>query len=348
MILSRNWMKDLPHEGGRANWIGAAIGAGAAILGNMMSSSSNKSSTDRQIAANAENMEKYNTHALLDKYSGGDYSKYLGTYAFGSPTQQGEWARDMQSSMYPELTAYELAGSSSSGVAGAVGDNASSKAMQGAQLESQQRIAQSQQETALKTAQIQGQTQLAVAGVNAASSNYIADRQMTQQQPKVDAEVSNIWSKTDLNQSQKQLQVAQIIETEARTANINMDTKVKDKVVAFTEANTRFTNERTHNERYASSQAGKTVKDAANVVTDAASSASTALKGLVSDLVGSGNTQDAAEAFVSKVTGWFKQGSDWIKGQFNSAMQPPPPGPDPRAGVGASSHPVSATAAGRY
>lgn len=262
---------------------GAAIGLGGSYL------------LGQQQHDNAQDA-MWSEHEMLNQLSGGRYGDYLSNYAYGSPQEQGQWAREMQSAMYPELTAYELAGSPSGAVSGALGANASSTADQTAGRAMQAKMNADNNKTQLQAAQMQQQTQLLTAGINAKTSLEMkemdvgqSDKQLAQQQPVVDS---------------------QVLLNEASTSNIKMDTKVKDGIIELNKAQQRLTTAQADTEESAKSNMGRVAKDIEHGLTR-----------LYNALVSDGNTPEASSSFLEQVTGYAKSAKGWVKSRFDIALR---------------------------
>lgn len=212
---------------------GAAIGAIASSRNSSKANKSAEAQTDKWINYQREIGTE---HEQLDKISSGKYGDFMSNYAFGSPEEQGKWGREMQSAMYPELNAWELAGSSSAGVAGAVGQDANNQAQQAQAREhdTQMKTMQVQADLA-KTkmmtdaqrdvATVQSYTKAGEAATNALTQKYAVDKQTETQK-----EVNKNTTETNLEitrmqnaQAQKALDMqAPKVEAEIRQIGQNM------------------------------------------------------------------------------------------------------------------------------
>jgi len=237
---------------------------GGAVAGNLVGGLlGNKGASDAAQTAREGNYEvarDFNPHKLLNDYSGGKYSDYLSKYAFASPQEQGEFARAMMSAQFPELTPWELAGTPSAGVAGAMGQNANESAQQTAAAESQMQT-QLQTEsiranTQLQVAKMQTQAQMANSAIgayasmnnaetSAEASNYATDvgsinvdKQMAPAMAKLNSEVENIQASTvnlksnsDLANANTQNAVNEALLFELKKTGIELDNETKQQVM---------------------------------------------------------------------------------------------------------------------
>lgn len=260
--------KQLDKEFKKPMFWGAIAGA---VIG-AVASSRNQSKANKAAASQQDKWIQYQRevgteHEQLDKISSGKYGDFMSNYAFGSPEQQGKWGREMQSAMYPELNAWELAGSSSSGVAGAVGQDANNQAQQAQAREHDTQMKTMQVQADLtKTkmmadaqrdvASIQSYTKAGEAATNALTQKYAVDKQtdtqletnkrttdtnleitkmqnqqaqkaLDMQAPKVEAEIRQIGQNMKLTKANTQVAVEKAVNLAAERMGIYLSNEAK-------------------------------------------------------------------------------------------------------------------------
>lgn len=254
------WQKFNRDEPKTKDWIGAAIAAGAAVLGMVNSNRQQKKATRAQ----EENAEKYNQMALLEEYSGGQYSDYLKNYAFRSPSEQGSFERQKMESAYPELNPWELAGTS--GVGGAIGSDAIQAASNTAASEAQTRQTAQANETQVAMKAMDNKTQLMTSALGAYTSMANTKAQMEPQMQKLPKELIGLdfanaksGSEAALLADKANTLISQGLQEQGLQLDVEQKRQLVNKIKQDIETG-----------KYAKSSLGKATNDAANLLRDAA------------------------------------------------------------------------------
>lgn len=182
--------------------------------------------------------ERNNPMRLMDEMSDGGYSDYLKNFAFRSPSDQGKMSRDMLDSEFPELNAWEKAGSSSAGIAGAVGQNANAAAQQGAASKSQAVMQGRQIAAQLEAKNMDNKTQLMTSAINAATS--LKTTEMNNAASKSNTQLQTDTAKRNVD---AQLQpVLQKLPEQVRQLNISNNTSLLNQAVIADKVTSLVTN----------------------------------------------------------------------------------------------------------
>lgn len=255
------WQKFNREEPKTKQWIGAAIAAGAAVVGMINSNNQQKKANK----AAQENAEAYNQMALLEQYSGGQYSDYLKNYAFRSPSEQGQFQRQTLENTFPELNPWELAGTS--GVQGAIGSDAQEAAMASAQntAQAQQQAQSLEAQVAMKS--MDNKTQLMTSALGAITSMANTKATMEPAMAKLPKELTALDfanAKSGAEAAMTANKASVIIGQGLQEQGLQLDVEQKRKLVQKIQVDIE-------NGKYAKSALGKSTNDMANLMRDALS-----------------------------------------------------------------------------
>src|SRR5579875_1933594 len=179
---------------------------------------------------------------------------------------KGKDTRDYLAAAFPELNAWERAGS-----------DASSAGMVAAGFENQKDLTKMQLDNQKEIAEMQNETQKEISGIQSATSRqntkdqvYAQNEMLAYQQKESTARVASIIENTNLSKQQQVSEIMRQMLTQAQTAGQYFTNDQIKEMTRKVSAEVDLVHQQTQNQRYGSSHIGANAKDISNVVTDAA------------------------------------------------------------------------------
>lgn len=230
-----------------------------------------------------EMAENYNPHTLLNNWTDGGYSEYMQNYAFQDPTTQGQQSREQMEAMFPELNPWELAGTPSAGVAGAMGQNANAEANKTAGASSQLFSSLANNKTQMDTATMQAKTQRDIAvinnktdlmktAINSATSLYqnkenigLGEKELENKQWQTSINMEKSISDMDVNHANIDLISQKTSNAYLESANIKLNSHEK---IMFQAQYKERLQAQLDQQKYGNSQQGKQSLDFYNIAED--------------------------------------------------------------------------------